>query len=94
MGGRLWRLPPFSANTWHKHADQWELYFVLSVLVRPDKLRQVFNDTSDEVLWLIVGAPQDGASGTPVGVSDFYPEDPKTLPPELTGHVWPPTRRP
>jgi hypothetical protein len=64
-----------------------------SVLVRPERLRQVFNDNPDEVLWLIVGAPQDGASGTPVGVSDFYPEDPKTLPPELAGHVWPPKRR-
>src|SRR5262245_63441180 len=29
LGGRLWRLPPFSANTWHRHIDQWELYFVL-----------------------------------------------------------------
>ena len=29
MGGRLWRLAPFSANTWHRHVDQWELYFVL-----------------------------------------------------------------
>ncbi len=28
MGGRLWR-PPYSANTWHKHVDSWEFYFVL-----------------------------------------------------------------
>src|SRR5262245_20807631 len=78
MGGRLWRLPPCSANTSHRHVDQWELYFVLegtgrmrvggdtltiprhgSVLVAPDRLRQVFNDTAQEALWLIVGAPQD-----------------------------------
>ncbi|PYS47507.1 MAG: cupin domain-containing protein, partial [Acidobacteria bacterium] len=76
LGARLWRLPPFSANTWHRHAEQDELYFVLegtgrirvdgdtltvpkygAVLVRPPYLRQVFNDTEKEVLWLILGAP-------------------------------------
>ncbi|HEU4401850.1 MAG TPA: cupin domain-containing protein [Candidatus Polarisedimenticolia bacterium] len=109
MGGRLWRLPPFSANTWHRHVDQWELYFVLegtgrmrvggetltvprhgSVLVAPHMLRQVFNDTAGEVLWLILGAPPDGSAGRSVKASDFYPEDPKALPAELAGHVWPP----
>ena len=107
MGGRLWRLPPFSANTWHRHVDQWELYFVLEgtgrmrvgkdtltgprhgcVLVRPDRLRQVFNDTAEEVLWLVVGAPRDGVSA--VDASQFYPEDPKSLPAELAGRAWPP----
>ena len=29
------------------------------VLVGPEQLRQVFNDTDDEVLWLIVGAPEE-----------------------------------
>ena len=29
------------------------------VLVGPGQLRQVFNDTDDEVLWLIVGAPEE-----------------------------------
>jgi mannose-6-phosphate isomerase-like protein (cupin superfamily) len=109
LGGRLWRLPPNSANTWHRHVDQWELYFVLEgtgrirvgpdtltvprhgcVLVEPGKLRQVFNDTEEDTLWLILGAPHDGAAGRPVAASDIYPEDPKSLPPELAGHVWPP----
>jgi hypothetical protein len=27
------------------------------VLVGPEQLRQVFNDTEAEVLWLIIGAP-------------------------------------
>src|SRR5438093_4319658 len=64
LGGRLWRLPPFSANTWHKHVDSWEFYFLLEglgrmrigentvtvpkygcVLVAPQVLRQIFNDT-------------------------------------------------
>jgi mannose-6-phosphate isomerase-like protein (cupin superfamily) len=109
LGGRLWRLPPFSANTWHKHVDSWELYFVLegtgrmriggrtvtvprhgSVLVAPTALRQVFNDSSAEALWLIVSAPQEGQSGNKPALSDFYPEDPKSLPAELAGHPWPP----
>jgi mannose-6-phosphate isomerase-like protein (cupin superfamily) len=108
LGGRLWRLPPCSANTWHKHVDSWEFYFLLEgagrmrvgdttvtvprygcVLVAPQMLRQVFNNTPDEALWLIISAPQEGHSGTTPDVSQFYPEDPKSLPPELAGRVWP-----
>ena len=106
LGARLWRLPPFSANTWHRHVEQDELYFVLegigrmriggetvtipkygAVLVRPPCLRQVFNDTDEDVLWLILGAPrhEEGA-----GRGDFYPEDPFQLPIELDGRAWPP----
>jgi mannose-6-phosphate isomerase-like protein (cupin superfamily) len=29
------------------------------VLVGPEQLRQVFNDTDAEVLWLVVGAPEE-----------------------------------
>jgi mannose-6-phosphate isomerase-like protein (cupin superfamily) len=109
LGGRLWRLPPYSANTWHKHVDSWEFYFLLeglgrmrvgeetitvarygSVLVAPHVLRQVFNDTADESLWLIVAAPQEGQSGSKAELSSFYPQDPKSLPAELAGRVWPP----
>ena len=109
LGGRLWRLPPYSANTWHRHVDSWELYFLLEglgrirvgdktitvtrhgcVLVAPQMLRQIFNDTPEESLWLIVGAPQEGSSGAKVDPSRFYPEDPKSLPLELAGRVWPP----
>lgn len=76
LGARLWRLPPKSANTLHKHVRAEEFYFVLEgigrmrvgeealtvpryggVLVGPSVLRQVFNDSDAEVLWLIVGAP-------------------------------------
>jgi len=106
LGGRLWRLPPFSANTWHRHVEQDELYFVLegtgrirvgaetltipkhgAVLVAPSSLRQVFNDTAEEVLWLILGSPrhEEGADR-----SDLYPEDPRQLPPELRDRKWPP----
>jgi mannose-6-phosphate isomerase-like protein (cupin superfamily) len=64
LGARLWRLPPRSANTLHKHIRAEEFYFVLEgtgrirvgdatltvpkyggVLVGPEQLRQVFNDT-------------------------------------------------
>ena len=109
LGGRLWRLPPYSANTWHRHVDSWELYFLLEgegrirvgektirvprhgcVLVAPAMLRQVFNDTPQESLWLIVAAPQEGQSGAGADPARFYPQDPKSLPPELAGKAWPP----
>ena len=69
LGARLWRLPPKSASTLHKHLRAEEFYFVLEgagrlrvgdetltvpryggVLVGPDQIRQVFNDTETEVL--------------------------------------------
>ena len=110
LGARLWRLPPKSAMTLHKHPKMEEFYFVLEgvgrmrinedtiiieryggVLVGPKLLRQVFNDTESEALWLIIGAPE--AELGPDDVSDkslFYPVDPKQLPKELTGSEWPP----
>lgn len=64
------------------------------VLVGPDQLRQVFNDTDSEVLWLIVGAPEEleflqGSKST-MDLSLIYPVDPKQLPKELEGAQWPP----
>ena len=112
LGLRLWRLPPKSANTLHKHIRSEEFYFVLEgtgrmrvgdktltvpkygcVLVGPDELRQVFNDTDDDVLWLIVGAPEEiellpGAKAKP-DMSLIYPVNPKQLPMELAGLEWP-----
>ena len=111
LGARLWRLPPKSANTLHKHIRAEEFYFVLEgvgrmrvgertltvpkyggVLVGPGELRQIFNDTENEVLWLIVGAPEEAVAlpGAKVDMSLFYPVDPKQLPPELAGVAWPP----
>src|SRR5437868_862808 len=85
LGARLWRFPPQSANTLHKHVKAEAFYFVVQgtgrirvgektltvpehrgVLVGPNELRQVFNDTDAEVLWLIVGAPD--AEFDPPGV--------------------------
>jgi hypothetical protein len=52
------------------------------------------NDTDAEVLWLIVGAPEEteflpGATTKP-DMSLIYPVDPKELPKELAGVEWPP----
>jgi mannose-6-phosphate isomerase-like protein (cupin superfamily) len=113
LGARLWRLPPNSASTLHKHIRAEEFYFVLEgvgrirvgeetltvpthggLLVGPDELRQVFNDTKDGVLWLIVGAPEEPeflqGSKSKIDLSLFYPVDPKQLPKELVGVDWPP----
>jgi len=64
------------------------------VLVGPNQLRQVFNDTDSEVLWLIIGAPEElellpGAKTKP-DMSLIYPVDPQQLPKELAGVEWPP----
>lgn len=113
LGARLWRMPPKSANTLHKHIRSEEFYFVLEgtgrirvgeetltvpkhggVLVGPDQLRQVFNDTDEEVLWLIIGGPEElefvQGSQSKVDLSLFYPQDPTELPKELDGMTWPP----
>lgn len=111
LGARLWRLPPRSANTLHKHIRAEEFYFVLEgigrirvegetltvpkgggLLVGPSLLRQVFNDTEKEVLWLIVGAPEEPEllPDSLFDKSAFYPTDPTQLPQELAGIEWPP----
>jgi mannose-6-phosphate isomerase-like protein (cupin superfamily) len=113
LSARLWRLPPKSASTLHKHIRQEEFYFVLEgtgririgdetltvprhggLLVGPDQLRQVFNDTDTEVLWLIVGAPEEleflPTAKTKSDMTLIYPTDPKQLPKELAGLEWPP----
>jgi len=66
------------------------------VLVGPDQLRQVFNDTDAQVLWLIVGAPEElellPTAKTKPDLSLIYPVDPKQLPKELAGVEWPPKK--
>jgi mannose-6-phosphate isomerase-like protein (cupin superfamily) len=110
LGARLWRLPPKSANTLHRHPKMEEFYFVVEgvgririgdktltvpkhggVLVGPEQLRQVFNDTESEVLWLIIGAPEkEFEDGETLDQQLLYPADPKQLPRELDGVAWPP----
>jgi mannose-6-phosphate isomerase-like protein (cupin superfamily) len=64
------------------------------VLVGPNELRQVFNDTDAEVLWLIIGAPEEleflKGSKSNIDLSLIYPTNPKALPNELAGVKWPP----
>jgi mannose-6-phosphate isomerase-like protein (cupin superfamily) len=60
------------------------------VLVGPGMLRQIFNDSDTETLWLIVGGPErEFEPGAKPDMSLYYPEDPKQLPPELKGAQWP-----
>ena len=57
-----------------------------ALLVEPDTLRQVFNDTDADALWLVVGAPPEPANTlemTPELLARLYPDGPKALPPEL-----------
>jgi len=57
-----------------------------AILVEPGSLRQPFNDTDADQLWLIVGAPQEAANTlemTHETISRLYPDGPKALPLEL-----------
>ena len=57
-----------------------------AVLVEPDTVRQVFNDTGAEALWLVVGAPPELANTLEMSeeqLEHMYPDGPKALPPEL-----------
>lgn len=58
-----------------------------TLLVEPDTVRQLFNDTDADQLWLVVGAPQENITST-LEMSEeqlqfMYPDGPKALPPEL-----------
>ena len=58
-----------------------------ALLVEPESLRQVFNDTDADALWLVVGAPPEAANTlemTPETLQWMYPDGPKALPPELS----------
>jgi uncharacterized cupin superfamily protein len=57
-----------------------------AVLVEPNGLRQLFNDTDAEQLWLVVGAPLEAANTLEMSdalVAQMYPDGPKAPPPEL-----------
>ena len=60
-----------------------------AVLVEPDHVRQLFNDTDQDALWLVVGAPREAITST-LEMSEeqlefMYPDGPNALPPELSG---------
>ena len=57
-----------------------------AVLVDPGVVRQPFNDTDADQLWLVVGAPQEAANTlemTDEELAWMYPDGPKAMPPEL-----------
>jgi quercetin dioxygenase-like cupin family protein len=57
-----------------------------SLLVDPEAIRQLFNDTEADQLWLVVGAPPEPANTLEMTREDLewvYPDGPKALPPEL-----------
>jgi uncharacterized cupin superfamily protein len=58
-----------------------------ALYVEAETVRQVFNDTDADALWLVVGAPPEAANTlemTPEQLARLYPDGPRTLPPELT----------
>lgn len=64
-----------------------------AVWVEPETVRQPFNDTPEEQLWLVVGAPPEGANTlemTPELLGRIYPDGPRALPPELGGGTFTP----
>ncbi len=57
-----------------------------SLLVDPDTVRQPFNDTGADALWLVVGAPPEAANTLEMSaeaLATIYPDGPQALPPEL-----------
>jgi quercetin dioxygenase-like cupin family protein len=63
-----------------------------ALLVEPEHLRQVFNDTDADALWLVVGAPPESANTLEMSeeqLAGMYPDGPKALPPELGGGEFP-----
>lgn len=59
-----------------------------AVHVAPDTVRQVFNDTDADALWLVVGTPPEAANTLEMSeetLTFMYPDGPKALPPELGG---------
>lgn len=57
-----------------------------SLAVEPQSLRQLLNDTADDRLWLVVGAPPEPANTLEMSEEELrwlYPDGPRALPPEL-----------
>lgn len=57
-----------------------------SLVVEPDEVRQLFNDTDADQLWLVVGAPAESANTLEMTSDELawlYPDGPKALPPEI-----------
>ena len=69
------------------HDELLTLEPLSALYVEADTVRQVFNDTDADALWLVVGAPPEAANTlemTPGQFASLYPSGPKALPPELS----------
>jgi uncharacterized cupin superfamily protein len=59
-----------------------------TLLVEPSSVRQLFNDTEADQLWLVAGAPRGPSNTLEMSAEQLrqlYPDGPKALPPELGG---------
>jgi uncharacterized cupin superfamily protein len=57
-----------------------------ALVVDAETVRQVFNDTGADALWLVVGAPPEAANTLKMSeetLAFMYPDGPKAEPPEL-----------
>jgi uncharacterized cupin superfamily protein len=72
----------------HVDDDVLTLEPLSAVLVEPETVRQPFNDTDADQLWLIFGTPNEAANTlemTEEEIRERYPDGLKALPPELGG---------
>lgn len=77
--------------------ESLELGRLDALLVEPDTVRQVFNDSDEEALWLVVGAPPEAGSTLETSEEQLrwmYPDGPRALPPELGGGEFAPPGEP
>lgn len=68
----------------HVHDEVLILEPLSALLVEPSTVRQIFNDTDDDALWLVVGTPRelaDTTKMTPAQLAQLYPDGPRALPP-------------
>lgn len=59
-----------------------------ALVVEPEHVRQLFNDTGADALWLVVGAPPEAANTLEMSeerLARLYPDGPRALPRELGG---------
>jgi quercetin dioxygenase-like cupin family protein len=64
-----------------------------SLLLAPEHVRQIFNDTEADCLWLVFGAPPEFANTlemTAEQLAALYPDGPRALPPDLGGGTYEP----
>jgi uncharacterized cupin superfamily protein len=74
--------------------EVYELGVLDAMVVEPSAVRQLFNDTEADALWLVVGAPPEFANTiemTEEQLRHLYPDGPRALPPELGGGQFTPT---